>query len=244
MTSPIEDRPGDADPKIATACPNTRDDLIEAIGKSGDRVLLRAQQRLARAVSSKKGPLFVFAGVLSIDAVSVKGQRQVLDFLMPGDFILLPELIFTSKLSIRAITSATLITSDAKALQHFDAMQTQIIAQLTRAHLQQLIIGQLGTEARVASFILTLAQRSGIAPNAGALLALPMSRVDIADFLAMNPDTLSRIMMHMQALGLIERVSRNMIRVKDLAQLSLFSPIASQINAAFDRTTSGRASPA
>lgn len=60
-----------------------------------------------------------------------------------------------------------------------------------------------------------------------------MSRNDIANYLVINSDTLSRTMMRFCDCGLIERQSRHAIRVVDLDELSKKSPISSLLFAVF-----------
>ena len=91
--------------------------------------------------------------------------------------------------------------------------------QLARANIHQLMIGRLETEQRVASFILDLALRDLREGTPGISVALPMSRTDIANYLVINCDTLSRTMMKFCDYGLLERENRHAIRVVDLDAL-------------------------
>ncbi len=102
--------------------------------------------------------------------------------------------------------------------------------QLARMNIHQLMIGRLETEPRVASFILGLALRS---------VALPMSRTDIANYLVINCDTLSRTMMRFCDCGLIERESRRAVCVINLDALRKRSPLASLLSAVFEKSALG-----
>ena len=94
------------------------------------------------------------------------------------------------------------------------------------------MIGRLEIEPRVASFILALAYSYGSGHSANTTVSLPMSRADIANYLVINSDTLSRTMMKFAALGLIERISRHNIRVLDIDGLRTRSPLARLLTAA------------
>jgi hypothetical protein len=65
-----------------------------------------------------------------------------------------------------------------------------------------------------------------------------MSRTDIADYLVINCDTLSRTMMRFCDCGLIERESRHWIRVIDVDALKKRSPFASLLSAMFEKRAS------
>ena len=55
---------------------------------------------------------------------------------------------------------------------------------------------------------------------------LPFNRKDIADYLGLNPDTLSRIMSRLKAAGLIAHSERNRAVVRDFPALAARSPAA------------------
>jgi hypothetical protein len=114
-------------------------------------------------------------------------------------------------------------------------LNAQCMNQLARANIHQLMIGRLETEARVASFILGLALRAIREDTSEISVALPMSRTDIANYLVINCDTLSRTMMRFCDCGLLERENRHAIRVTDLDALRKKSPLASLLSAVFEK---------
>ena len=93
-----------------------------------------------------------------------------------------------------------------------------------RADRHLVMLGHLGTEARFATFLLDHAARMGLS-EPRQLLALPMSRDDIADYLAINHDTLSRIFMRFEKLDVIERVKRHAVRILDVDYLTRSTPL-------------------
>lgn len=208
---------------------------------------LRPQQRMARGSRPNDELLLLSQGMLAIDASPVKGQRQILDFLMPGDLLPLTIFMPMPNLSVRAITAARIVPAEcageplARGCHDTSSVLLQHQRQLSRALAHHLMIGHLEAEMRVASGLLTLALRNGGDVQSGLILPLPMSRDDIADYLAMNRDTLSRIMMRLESLGVIMRVNRHTIRIPDLARLASLSPIAPQIQAACTAPTRGEA---
>jgi hypothetical protein len=142
---------------------------------------------------------------------------------------------------LRAISKTALIALDPPDRYHalsvkdyWRLLMWQCFKQFARVNLHQLMIGRLETEARVASFLLALALRNvrdqALDDKAPVTVALPMSRVDIANYLVINCDTLSRTMMRLGDQGLIERLSRHAVRVTDLDALMNASPIASLLS--------------
>ena len=209
--------------------------LFEEICAQGDCLWLRPQQRVPLPPADKL--IVVREGMLAIDAMPAKEKLQVLDFLVPGDVVSASTILSTSRISLRAITRTALLTleppefyADLSANEYWAFLIGQCFKQLARVNLHQLMIGRLETEARVASFLLALALRNvrerTLDDKSQVTVALPMSRVDIANYLVINCDTLSRTMMRLGDQGLIERVSRHAIRVTDFDTLKKSSPIA------------------
>jgi CRP/FNR family transcriptional regulator len=214
--------------------------FVDTICAKGDWLHLRSQQRVPLPPAGKV--IILREGLLAIDAMPAKGKLQVLEFLVAGDVVSASTLLLTPGVSLRAITNASLVSLDPPAIDravpghHYWAfLNAQCKNQLARANIHQLMIGRLETEARVASFILGLALRALRDDTPEISVALPMSRTDIANYLVINCDTLSRTMMRFCDRGLLERENRHAIRVIDLDALRRKSPLASLLSAVFER---------
>jgi CRP/FNR family transcriptional regulator, anaerobic regulatory protein len=201
---------------------------------------LQAQRRLPKKHTAKCKLIYVNMGTLSLDVVLPGGRRQILDFLLAGD-VVSTDWLPHSNVSIRAITEAAVTCLDEQMLaplEHTVEYSARLFAcsqsQLARANIHRLMIGHLDTVSRVASFLLMLALRSSSKSQNETPMPLPMSRDDIADYLAMNPDTLSRIMMRFEALALISRTNRRSICVENIAGLKNLTPIAGLVVATFE----------
>lgn len=202
-----------------------------------DSLTIKAQQRVPLQFGNSLAILR--NGVLAVDAMPTKGRLQVLDFLLPGDVLPISDVSLWGKVSLRAITGAslavcspdTIITENAQ--KYWPFLYSIIKKQVTRVNLHQLVIGRLESRARVASFLLEMAFRCEPALNTN-IVALPMSRTDIANYLVINCDTLSRIMASFALGGLIERQNRNFVKIIDFNKLRDASPIAPLLSAVFE----------
>lgn len=219
-----------------------------APARKDEPVHLTAHRRLGNAQAKECHLVYVVAGTLALDVILPQGRRQILDFLLPGDILPTDICMSSPGVSIRAITDAVVRRVDRRApepaehgIEYCPLLATRLQSQLARANIHRLMIGHLDVVSRVASFLFAMALRSSAERRAE--LILPMSREDIADYLAMNPDTLSRIMMRFEALSFISRPRRRSIRVEDLAGLKNQTPIAVLLTAAFGCQNADAPSP-
>jgi CRP/FNR family transcriptional regulator len=214
--------------------------FLEEIRGQAECLQLRPQQRLPLPPAEKI--IVLREGMLAVDATPAKGKLQVLDFLVAGDVISASTVLSTPGISLRAITRASLVSLDLPTADstwpghdYWAFLIMQCWNQLTRVNIHQLMIGRLETEPRIASFILSLALRNQHEGADKVTVMLPMSRTDIANYLVINCDTLSRTMMRLCDGGIIERVSRHAIRVVDLDALRRKSPLAAMLSAMLER---------
>lgn len=153
----------------------------------------------------------VEAGHFCIYRMMADGRRQVIDFAYPGDVIGLGALgehaanaQATVKSRVRCIPIATLHDVARKdpglGLKLYEALSQELLA--AREHL--FTISQCTATERVASFLLALSRRNARRGEEPAELVLPMTRTDIADFLGLTIETVSRTFSKFRAEGLIE----------------------------------------
>jgi CRP/FNR family transcriptional regulator len=189
---------------------------------SSEQFEIARHQRYVWTAADSSSVVVVTKGVLAVDVTIPKLPRQILDFLIPGDKA--PTALAASPryLSLRAITDAALSRVARRAA---NAMLAPPLQQEMRAYRHLVMLGHLSTEARFATFLLDHAARMGLT-EPHQLLALPMSRDDIADYLAINHDTLSRIFMKFEKLDVIERVKRHAVRILDFGYLTRSTPLS------------------
>ena len=75
---------------------------------------------------------------------------------------------------------------------------------------------------RIASFLLTMAGKSA-GPLVGRQLPLPMCRADIADYLGLTIETVSRNMTRLKAMRVIDLPNRGSFVVRDIDRLRLLA---------------------
>lgn len=90
---------------------------------------------------------------------------------------------------------------------------------LDAAYQQVVVISKLSANERLASFLIALSNRNerhGLSP---ASVVLPMRRVDIADYLGLTIETVSRTFTGLKAAGLIAIDQSNVVVFKDITKL-------------------------
>ncbi len=126
------------------------------------------------------------------------GRRRIVDFLLPGDFFGFG-VRNAHHFSVEAIAQPTVIQSYPRnrfeALAECDCATARAVRELafealSRAQARVLILGRVTAPEKVLSFLIEMAARS--AGGDRSHVALPMSRYDIADYLAISVETVSR----------------------------------------------------
>ena len=92
---------------------------------------------------------------------------------------------------------------------------TRTANNLERAQDHMLLLGRKNAEERVASFLLQMAERA----SAESTVELPMSRQDIADYLGLTIETVSRTFTHLEDEATIELPSSRRVQLCNRAAL-------------------------
>lgn len=174
----------------------------------------------------------VIDGMLMVSRFGRDGRRQVLGFLFPDNFVGLTatdRYFFTVEAvlpSVVAIRNRELLdqrlANDPAAEQAFIAMVFRVMENLVDLAYS---LGQRTARERLAVFVLYLRHRyrlsTGVADDDSQLLTLdlPMSRTDIADFLGLKKETVSRSFGQLESAGLIERLGSHKLRILDISKL-------------------------
>jgi CRP-like cAMP-binding protein len=140
----------------------------------------------------------IVAGAARKSAFSGDGRRHIVDFLLPGDFFgfcassghhCCVEAIVAGSLVARypRRSAERLADSDPHVARHIRQATFESIARLQRLTL--ILAGNSALE-KVCAFLLDMANRTDVEET--RWVCLPMSRSDIADYLAMAVETVSR----------------------------------------------------
>ncbi len=169
---------------------------LEALSRSScyaQRQQLFAQDEDAHSVYN------VTSGSVRLYRLLPDGRRQVVGFAIPGDFLGL-SLAERTVYGAEALTSVTVCRFDRATFAGFVDEHPQLLRrlydlanhELSLAQEQMVLIGRRTAEERVICFLIGLRKRWAHINNNSVTVPLPMTRQDIADFLGLTIETVSR----------------------------------------------------
>lgn len=193
------------------------------------RVVRRgAGEQLVREAEETEAYANVMRGVIKLTKTLEDGRRQVVGLQFAPDFLgrLYGE---ENQLGAEAASDVELCRIPKPALEHLVAESPALENRLMRQMLRELdeardwivTLGRKSAEEKVASFLYLIATHANprAAQGGRAEFRLPLSRADIADFLGLTIETVSRQLTRLKGAGVIEIDKLRDIVVPDLAVL-------------------------
>jgi CRP/FNR family nitrogen fixation transcriptional regulator len=162
----------------------------------------------------------LLSGSLRVFRVLRDGRRHVSDFVFPGQFFgFEPGAVHIH--GAEAIEPASVVAYSCDRIEQRlaqDSAARQAIRKLLMDHLAQaqeriMLLGRLNATGRLAAFLLVMAQRRSKANPLGFVADLPMSRVDIADYLGLTVETVSRLFTALRGRGVVRLATPNRIEI-------------------------------
>jgi CRP/FNR family transcriptional regulator, anaerobic regulatory protein len=146
----------------------------------------------------------LLAGVMRLYKLLPDGRRQIVGFALPGDFLGMAASSHHG-FSADAIGAVTVCRFDRTAFGRFVDDKPRLLRrineltarELNRARDHMVLLGRRSAEEKIASFLIGWRDRLGQIKRPSAVLPLPvlplpMSRLDIADYLGLTIETVSR----------------------------------------------------
>jgi CRP-like cAMP-binding protein len=164
----------------------------------------------------------VVSGSVRTSKILSDGRRQIGGFYLPGDIFGL-EFADTHALSAEAVTDVKVLVVKRSTLSALAGRDASVAAQLFaltgrelhRAQ-ERIVLLVKSAQERVAGFLLEMSDRLAL-DNA---IELPMSRQDIADYLGLTIETVSRTLTSLESAAAIEVTTARRIRLRNRNALS------------------------
>ena len=220
------------DIRLRTFCKTLDSEELRRFKADGPTVTVAAKQPLFHEGDTADVVFNLIKGSAKLYKLLPDGRRQVTGFLFPGDFL------GVTVDDEHAFSAETLETSEmCRFPRHrFEAftdarpamkreLYRMAMHELAAAQQQMVLLGRKNAYERLASFLLLLLERTG---DAADKVALPMNRTDIADYLGLTKETVSRAFTAFKTGGMIRLLADDVVQVLDLARLEAVASGAAQ----------------
>lgn len=164
-------------------------------------------------------------GVASVFKLLPDGRRQITGFLYPGDFLGVTfNLNASYGYSAETVTACSLRVWQRATLERLfeeapgvrRMFLGEIADELTAAQDRMLTLARRTAEERVAMFLVTMARRQSDGAEAACeTLHVPMRWADIADYLGLTAETVSRTLSSLRDRGFVRTGTRGEIGLLD-----------------------------
>jgi CRP/FNR family transcriptional regulator len=197
---------------------------LRAFKQGGPTIHYEAGETVVFEADEAANVYSLTSGLLRLSKLLPDGRRQIAGFLFPGDFLgitMEEEHAFTAE----AVAPSTLCKFPRRRFDDFiarhPALERRLYAvaahELAAARQQLVLLGRKTATERIASFLLMLAGRCH--SRVSDEIAFPMSRADIADYLGLRIETVSREISALKAARIIQLTSRQSFRIVERERL-------------------------
>jgi CRP/FNR family transcriptional regulator, anaerobic regulatory protein len=168
----------------------------------------------------------VTGGTVKVYKLLGDGRRQITGFLFAGDFLGLTH-NESYAYSAEALAPTTLCRFPRRKLEalldEIPSLEQRLLAmashELAAAQDQMMLLGRKSARERVVSFMLMLSDSAARHGRPSDPVALPMSRGEIADYLGLTIETISRTLTRLRKQGLIELLDEKHVRLSKRSEL-------------------------
>ncbi len=172
----------------------------------------------------------VVVGIASLSRTMEDGRTQVVGLLLPSDFIGRPGREYVD-FDVTAVTEVTLCQFQRKPFEALveevphisQRMMEMALDELNAAREWMVLLGRKTAREKIATFLEMIVRRSTVPSHAVQQYTLPLTREEIANFLGLTLETISRQLSAMKKDGIIAFEGRRNFIIKDFAALQLAS---------------------
>lgn len=195
------------------------------------RVSRRSRYRRSRRIEPRPETpvtlVIIRDGTVKLSHTLEDGRQQIIDFLQPGDFALRQAPNPQRAESFEASTEAYVCEIGFGEIERLCADSPEINRALMAASMARieqkndhiLMLGRKRAAERMASFLLDLSRRAGCRGEMPDKLSLPMSRTEIADYLSLTNETVSRALSQLRERAIIGLPKPNNVVILDFEVL-------------------------
>jgi CRP/FNR family nitrogen fixation transcriptional regulator len=166
----------------------------------------------------------IVSGAVRLSRITEDGRRQIVEFRTPGEFVGF-EWDGHYALSAEAVRDVVAVrymrTRVDRLIEERSDVRESLVAlirnELRSAHEHLITLGCQGAKERVANFLLQLARKARASD--GDTLEIELGRQDMADYLGLTLETISRTLSEFKRIGAIGLPRRRQIKILSRAKL-------------------------
>lgn len=212
-----------ADPSMDPLTPRQREELA----RIGTRLRLPARTMMYQEGSRARWVFAIAEGVVKSYRELPSGKRTVAAFLFARDLFGLAE-DGRYENSVQAITRVTVyrlpVTELTVLLKHDSDMQFKFLVKVTHelreSQRRMIVLNRRDAAGRLAMFIALMREHQNLTASDKRVVELPMTRADIAAFLGLSPESVSRAAAQIARQRLVSFEGRHRVRVVNPAGLA------------------------
>ena len=200
------------------------EDDVQALHRFGTKIRVPRGETIFNQGDPAEYAYKVISGAVRLCRHLSDGRRQIAQFLFPGDFfniVAASENGFTAE----AVSDVVLMSFPQRQLQKFreerssvqERFMTFLSERVLDAQNHLMVLGRQTATERVASFLMLLWERIGDEDD--KLLDVPMSRLDIADYLGLTIETVCRVLSKMKRMRIIDILDQRQLTLRNIDSL-------------------------
>ena len=194
---------------------------------------------LFRAGDTNRSIYAVLSGSVKTLVDNPNGEEQIVGFHLPGELLGMDGFsgdahtcsavaLETSSVCEFPLESLDEVCHVVPSIQY--AMRRIMGREVTKDHAMLLLLGRMSAEEKLASFLISLSKRMAQRHWKPTEFNLTMPRQDIANYLGLAVETVSRLFAHLQDENIIE-VNRRRVNISDMDRLKAIVGDSEAINA-------------
>lgn len=197
-----------------SVCGSLDDADLGRLDALAEHITLEPGQALIREGDPAEAVFNITSGSVRVYKLLADGRRQITGFLFAGDFLGLAtgETFVFSAEAIEPATACRFRKSEYRALiRETPALEAALLEranhELAVAQNQMLLLGRKTALERIATFLLELPSHDPVRAAPAGQVHLPMTRSEIADYLGLTIETVSRVLTRLRTRGVIRLTS-------------------------------------
>jgi len=187
---------------------------------------LDAHEHLFMANDTQTHIYQVLDGVVGVYKMLADGRRQIVTFCYPGDLIGVEDSgtwlhhgEALSETRVRCISVSTIEALVDSEPGFGQALVASLATELAETRDQLLSLGRKSALEKVATFLVRISRRNQRENKDETRLFLPMTRAEIADYLGLTIETVSRNITRLRTTGIIRLESKCQVEILDMDRL-------------------------